>query len=350
MAIVALVLTARARLPQNRRPAPIDLRGAANIAAGMGLLVLGFQQAGVWGWSSRWTAACILLGAVLLVRFVWLETCTDSPLINVRIFRDRAFQVDNGVLFLSMIAFVPVFFFASIYAQVSLGFDANKSGLYLLLIFAGFAPAAQVGGRMLDRVNAKRPMVLGSVLSCIGFALWASKLHEYSLGAQWPFIVMSGAGIGLLLGPASTDAVNRSIGVSYGEVTGITQTVRNFGSTLGMALLTTVLTTQLATRLTDSIAGLGVARDQAHTIAFEAAHQGYSERSQAPAALQAQLHTLVAHDFASATSWVLYGMGIALGLTFLVALLHPGTRVVDDAAGGMATDATASFTDAEPPS
>ena len=77
---------------------------------------------------------------------------------------------------------------------------------------------------MLDRAGAKRPMVLGSALATVGFALWASKLTDLSLGAQWPYIVMAGAGIGLLLGPASTDAVNRAIGASYGEVTGITQT------------------------------------------------------------------------------------------------------------------------------
>ena len=53
--------------------------------------------------------------------------------------------------------------------------------------------------------------------------------------------MLAGAGIGFLLGPASTDAVNRAINASYGEVTGITQTVRNYGSTLGLAVLGTVL-------------------------------------------------------------------------------------------------------------
>ena len=87
----------------------------------------------------------------MLVVFVLVERRTREPLIKVRIFRDRAFAVDNGVLFFSMVAFVPVFFFASVYSQVSLGFNANEAGLYLLIFFAGFAPAAQIGGRMLDK-------------------------------------------------------------------------------------------------------------------------------------------------------------------------------------------------------
>ena len=148
----------------------------------------------------------------MLVAFVRLELRTESPLIQVRIFRGRAFVIDNAVLLLSMVAFVPVFFFAAVYSQVSLGYTASNAGLYLLVFFAGFAPAAQIGGRMLDLRGAKRPMVLGCALSTVGFALWASHLNHLSLGAQWIYIVMAGAGIGLLLGPASTDAVNRSFG------------------------------------------------------------------------------------------------------------------------------------------
>jgi hypothetical protein len=46
-------------------------------------------------------------------------------------------------------------------------------------------------------------MVLGAALGCAGFILWAGHLTHMSLGAQWPYIVMAGAGIGLLLGPAT---------------------------------------------------------------------------------------------------------------------------------------------------
>lgn len=59
---------------------------------------------------------------------------------------------------------------------------------------------------------------------------------------QWPYAALAGVGIGFILAPASTDAVNRSIGAPYGEVTGITQTVRNFAAGVGLAVLGTVLT------------------------------------------------------------------------------------------------------------
>ncbi len=327
IAVIALVLTAMARIPVTRQQARIDVPGAALTAVGMGLSVLGFEQAPSWGWRNPGTWACIVGGLLVLVAFVRFEAHTESPLIQVRIFRDRAFVIDNAVLLLSMIAFVPVFFFAAVYSQVSLGYNASNAGLYLLVFFAGFAPAAQVGGRMLDARGAKRPVVLGCALSTVGFALWASHLNQLSLGAQWIYIVMAGAGIGLLLGPASTDAVNRSFGTSYGEVTGITQTVRNYGSALGIAVLGTLLSTVLASRLHTSLGALGLTRPEIDSIAHAAgsATPGTGGAA-APPALQAKITDAISHGFASATAAVLYGMAAALALAFVVALRHPGGR------------------------
>ena len=179
---------------------------------------------------------------------------------------------------------------------------------------------------MLDRGGARRPMVWGCALACVGFAIWASKVHDLSLHAQWPYIVMAGAGIGLLLGPASTDAVNRAIDASYGEVTGITQTVRNYGSTLGIAVLGTVSTTLFGRRLTTSLETLGVPHASAVSIARAAARGSITSESAAPPQLQAHLHAIVAADFATATQGVLTGMAIALGVAFLFAICYPRRR------------------------
>ena len=122
-----------------------------------------------------------------------------------------------------MLAFVPVFFFASLYAQVALGQSSSEAGLYLLYFFIRFVIAAQVGGRMLDQMGAKRPVVLGCALAAVGFSLWAGKVTDLSLGAQQWYVIMAGIGMGLMLGPASTDAVNRASRLSYGEATGITR-------------------------------------------------------------------------------------------------------------------------------
>jgi EmrB/QacA subfamily drug resistance transporter len=321
IAIIALVLLAVAHIAASRRRERIDWLGAVLAAIGMGLSVLGFEQAPQWGWDNAGTWLCIVGGLLTIVAFVLVEARTESPLIQVRIFRERAFVVDNAVLFLSMIAFVPVFFFASVYAQFALGFDANEAGLYLIIFFAGFAPAAQIGGRMLDARGARLPVILGAALATAGFVLWGWKVTDLSLGAQWPFIVLAGAGIGFLLGPSSTDAVNRAIGASYGEVTGITQTVRNYASALGIAVLGTVLSTVFSDRLTTSLVAAGASPAQAAQVAGSASQQSGGSGSIPPALL-----ATIQQDFAVGTRWVLYGMAIALGAAFVVSLAHPGGR------------------------
>jgi len=121
VAITALVLVVIAKPITTRRPAPMDYRGLALVTVGVGLIVLGLQQSAQWSWSNPTTSLCIAVGVVLLAIFVRVERRTDSPLINIAIFRDHVFLLDNVVLAIAMMVFVPVFFFASEYSQISLG-------------------------------------------------------------------------------------------------------------------------------------------------------------------------------------------------------------------------------------
>ena len=108
--------------------------------------------------------------------------------------------------------FVPFFFFASVYAQAALGFSATNAGLFLLVFFGGFATASQWGGRIVDKRGARPAVILGCALSAVGFYLWGRQLPDLEFGSQWYWIVVAGAGLGLVLGPVSTDALNRAPG------------------------------------------------------------------------------------------------------------------------------------------
>jgi predicted MFS family arabinose efflux permease len=323
VAIIALILTALAKPPDHRHPAPLDYRGTLLVSGGMGLAVLGLQQSSVWGWASATTWICIAAGIALLAAFVLYELRAENPLIRVRIFENRAFAVDNVVLFLLMIPFVPLFFFASMYAQISLGESASETGLYLLIFFAGFATASQWGGRILDRAGARPSVILGCALSTAGFALWAHSLPDLSVSSQWYWIVLAGAGVGLVLGPANTDALNRLPASHYGEATGITQTVRNFGSSLGMAVLGTILILENKSNLEATLGAEGVPKAQADQIA-DSISQGSSNNSEGfaeVAGAHAQhLFSAVQHDFALASRTVFYAMAGIMAVAFVVSL------------------------------
>ena len=344
VAVIALVLTVRARPSNDPVRAPMDYRGLALIVAGMGLSVLGLQQSSQWGWDSPATWVAIVGGLALLVLFVLFERRVASPLVRVRIFTNRAFFFENVVLFLSMIVFVPLFFFASMYSQLSLGWSAANAGTYLLIFFAGFAPAAQIGGRMLDQIGAKLPVVLGCAVSAVGLYLWAGRMTDLSVSAQWPYIVIAGAGIGLMLGPSNTDAINRAPRTSYGEATGITQTVRNYGSSLGMAVLGTILITLNVSYVTGTLEGAGLPEEKADEIAHSLSQSGGDDSSnfdeQSPDAQH--IFEEVQTDFAEATSVVFYVMSGVMVAAAAVAVigLQRGRQDLDSAADANTNAAT----------
>jgi MFS family permease len=263
LAIIALILTARAKPSNERSPAPIDWVGTGLIASGMALAVLGLQQASQWGWGSVATIGCIVAGVLLLAAFVRYELGVKHPLIDVRIFRNRGFAAANGVLFLLTMVFISVFFFTSMYAQISLGEDASAAGLYLLVFFGGFGVASQWSGRIYDAKGVRAAVIPGCALAAVGFYLWAGSLDDFSLGDQWIYIVMAGAGVGFVLGPASTDALNRVASNRYGEATGINQTLRNFGASIGLAVLGTILINQNRSNIESSLGELGVPKARA---------------------------------------------------------------------------------------
>jgi fucose permease len=201
---------------------------------------------------------------------------------------------------------------------VSLGKSASSAGEYILFFFIGFVIAAQVGGRILDRRGAKLAVVSGCAIGAVGFYLLAHKLTDLSFGAQRLDIAIAGAGLGLILGPASTDAVNRAPSTSYSEVTGITQTSRNFGASLGLAVLGAILVTQNKTNVTDALTKHGVPASVAHKVAGALSTGGVGQSSSSGHPLP------LVHDvqlaFAHSTQTVFYIMAGVMAATFFVAV------------------------------
>ena len=246
VALIALALIVISKPRTVHRPARMDYRGLALIASGVALSVFGFQQASIWGWSSAGTWACIVVGVGaagrLLLRRAAHARAADGgehlphpplPRREPRA-RDHDAGLRTGVLLRQRVR-------ADRARQDAL----RGRPVVLLYFFIGFVVAAQIGGRMLDRVGAKRPVVLGCALGAVGFWLWAGKVTGLDFSSQQWYIILAGAGMGMMLGPASTDAVNRASRLSYGEATGITQTVRNYAASLGLAILGTILVSQL---------------------------------------------------------------------------------------------------------
>ncbi len=313
VALIALVLIWVSKPRTQFRRAPLDYPGAVLIAAGIALSIFGLQQSVLWGWGNPLIWLCIVGGLVLIAIFVFVELRTPTPLIQVSIFRIRPFAMENLILMISMMAFIPIFFFASEYAQISLHKSASGAGVFLLWFFLGFVVAAQIGGRMLDREGAKRAVIIGCAIAAVGFGMWASKVLTLSFGRQQLWVIVAGFGMGMMLGPANTDAINRAGNLSYGEATGITQTVRNYGASLGLAALGTVLLFSFRSHLTTSFRKLGSSDPAGEANRIAQLKQGNGSVSSIP--------HYVSLDFAHATQVVLYVMCGVMALAGLIALV-----------------------------
>ena len=121
--------------------------------------------------------------------------------------------------------------------------------------------------------------------------------------------------MGLMVGPASTDAVNRASQLSYGEATGITQTVRNYAASLGLAILGTILVARLRSRIVTSLLAQGVPNARAHAEA-----SSISQSQSGSGSLSAIPH-FVRIDFAYATRSVLYVMAAMMAAAALAAFI-----------------------------
>ena len=358
IAIAAVLLTLKAKPDDTRRPAPIDYRGFILFALGMGLVVLGLQQSSTWGWGDPLTIGSIVSGAILMAAFVRAELAAEHPLMQMRFFSNRAFAVDNVILLLISIAFVPMFLFASLYSQISLGDSATGAGLYIGTFFLGFVVSAQRGGAVLDKKGAKAAVLPGCIIAAIGFYLWANTMPDtvYSEGGGWWRVVLAGVGTGMVLGPVSTDALNRVPGTSYGEATGITQTARNLGASLGLAVLGTILISQNRTNVDDKLTALGCPTDVARGVAdgINGATSGSGGGSGALEGLAkvcgstaADLGTAISDAFALSSQVLFFIMAGAMALAAVVAKFGmPGGKAPEL---GLPQDATEPQPEAAPP-
>jgi hypothetical protein len=120
--------------------------------------------------------------------------------------------------------------------------------------------------------------------------------------------------------------VNRASRLTYGEATGITQTVRNYAASMGLAILGTVLVSQMRNHLTTSLVALGLprARASAEAATLSQSHGGSGTAASIP--------HFFAVDFAQSTQVVLYIMAAVMAAAAVVALVGLRSGLQQEAA------------------
>jgi EmrB/QacA subfamily drug resistance transporter len=250
--IVLVALVAVALLvPESRHPAPprVDLVGAVLSTAGLVTFVYGVIEVPQRGWTDGLVLGSIGAGAALLTAFVGYERRTPHPMIDLGLFGKPRFLWGSVSATVASFALFGLLFVLPQYLQAVAGNDAFNTGIRLLPLMAGLIVGARVSEKLNGRYGARLPMAAGLAMIAAGLALGAATgVHSgYGFVATW--LVVVGAGTGLSLAPAMDAVLGALPAEAAGSGSALTQTLRQIGGALGVALLGSLLAGRYSDRL-----------------------------------------------------------------------------------------------------
>jgi MFS transporter, DHA2 family, multidrug resistance protein len=205
----------------------------------------GNAQTNSAGWTAPYVLGCFAVSGIALAVFLTRELTTKYPLLDLRLLTDRNFGMSNALMFVFSIGMFGSTFLLPLFLQNSLGYTALQSGAVFLpvgIIQGAFSP---ISGWFSDKVSAKVPVVTGVGLLVFSFLLNSnlSFLTEHSYIMTSLYI--RGLGMGLIFTPLSTLSLITIPREKMAQASGIMNTVRQIGGSLGVALLSTLLTSRV---------------------------------------------------------------------------------------------------------
>ena len=239
VAPAALAILAESRGP-NRS---LDVLGVSLASAGLLGVVFGIVRAQALGWTSTTILGSIGVGLVLLAAFVAWELRAQAPMLPMRFFRNRAFAATSGVsLAMFFGAFGSIFLLAQFF-QVAQGYSPLEAGIRTLPWTAMPIFVAPIAGVLSDRIGSRPLMAAGLALQAIGLG-WLALVSEpdVAYGLLVPAFVMAGTGMALVFAPAANAVLGAVRPSEAGQASGATNTIREIGGVLGVAVLASVFT------------------------------------------------------------------------------------------------------------
>ena len=242
--MVALALIVGARiLPTSRDPhaGKIDIAGSFLSIAGLGTLVFGLIEAPHWGWTSTGTIVALSLGVALLALFVLWELHTPDPMLDVRLFRNRAFGVSSlGVTMVFLVMFGFFFIVVQMF-QLLYGYGPFESGLRMIPFIPIMIVTTTMSPRLVQRFTTRLVVSTGMLFTGVGVLLLSFLDASSSYGQVLMGMFVMAAGMGLTMSPM-TDLIMSSVPRDKAGVgSAMNDTTRELGTTLGVAVLGSVL-------------------------------------------------------------------------------------------------------------
>ncbi len=196
------------------------------------------------GWGAPYILACFAISAIGFTVFLTRELNTASPLLNLRLLGNRNFGLANFFMLVFGLGMFGSTFLMPLFLQNSLGYTALQSGAVFLPVGIIQGAVAPMVGIISDKTNPKIPLFVGIALLALSFFINAN----LSFMSEHSYIMLSlyvrGFGMGMIFTPLSTLSLATIPREQMAQASSITNTIRQIGGSLGVAILSTYLTTR----------------------------------------------------------------------------------------------------------
>jgi MFS family permease len=284
-AVLAMALARDSSAPEGRS---LDWPGQVTIAVALFALLFAVIQGPTSGWGSTGVIVGFVLAAVFLVLFVLAERRSAAPLLRLGFFANRTFAVAAVVTVVGSFAFLGTAYATSIRLAVIEGFSPLKTSIAFVILNGMTLVMAPLTARLLEKYNPK--WLLGGGFFLIGLGdLWLAAVPATNLSMApviAPFILV---GIGSALGISSITAVTVNTVPNHlaGMASGTTNMLRDFGFTLGPAVVGAIALSRAAAGIQDKLAGSAALRGALAAFNAAPAHVPAAQRPAVEAAVGA---------------------------------------------------------------
>ena len=220
--------------------AGLDLGGAALLSIALVAGIGGVTASGASGWTNPVVLGGLAASAVALVLFVFVELRSRSPLVDVRLFADRAFSSANAVSLLTGYTLATAVIGGPVFVNRGLFGSDGQSAAALTALTITIAAGALVGGVVTGFIGERIVSLVGVACSAVGLWLAMSWGIDTPLDRLMIDLAIFGAGFGLTVSPRATAAVEAAGAGAYGVASAMLQVTRTVGMSVGLALLTSI--------------------------------------------------------------------------------------------------------------
>ncbi|WP_321505457.1 MFS transporter [uncultured Methanoregula sp.] len=259
--IVAIVLgmhTLPRQDPVNPK-AKMDHAGIVLVFIALGTLIFGLTT--LEGATPLTGVIALVISAVFWVLFFLLERRTKEPLINLNLFSNRGYTLQNINVMLIQMAMAGVMIIMPFYLELVKKIPADNAGTILLALPIGMILTAPLSGKISDVIGTKKPIIAGFAICTVALFLLSTISVHTSVGHIGIYLFMLGAGTGVAFSPLNSAVMGECPVKDRGSTSGLVKMMTNLGSSLGVATVMLVATVAAGPKLTHTSVHALVAAD-----------------------------------------------------------------------------------------